>query len=325
MLLEHAVPQVIASALDSHDPATGAEATALMHELGERGYIDLEAKVADAPQKREQGEALTTERRQLLDELAQGRREESRLVEEAARALRQRVGRRVRVVVNPLSDRSQVLELLQNAVRGQSVRRDQLDKLSETPPSSLAAAIRAGADELLKLGCSDATAARIGAMPLSVVHQIEEAATPDAILIEVDLGAPGNEQWSSVKKVSPGQRATAMLALALATGTEPLIIDQPEDDLDNRYIFDEVVSVIANVCEGRQVLVATHNANIPILGDAELVIAFDAVADRSVVMACGPLEEPTVAQKAREILEGGDEAFMARHRRYLSARKELER
>jgi hypothetical protein len=105
----------------------------------------------------------------------------------------------------------------------------------------------------------------------------------------------------------------------MAAGNEPLIIDQPEDDLDNRYIFAEVVQVLARVCEGRQVIVATHNANIPILGDAEMVVALDAIADRSRVLASGGLEDPEVAGHARQILEGGDEAFRARQRRYLAA------
>jgi hypothetical protein len=67
------------------------------------------------------------------------------------------------------------------------------------------------------------------------------------------------------------------------------------------------------------VIVATHNANIPVLGDAELVVAFDATADRATVLASGGLEDPNVAAVAREILEGGDEAFKARQRRYLAA------
>jgi len=124
-----------------------------------------------------------------------------------------------------------------------------------------------------------------------------------------------------VEEVSPGQRATALLALVLAGGTEPLIIDQPEDDLDNRYIYDEVVKVLARVCERRQVIVATHNANIPILGDAELIVALDAGANQSEVIGCGGLEVPSVAAQARQILEGGDAAFQARRRRYLAARE----
>lgn len=84
------------------------------------------------------------------------------------------------------------------------------------------------------------------------------------MIVEINLGTSSAEDWRPVQDISPGQRATALLALALAGGSDPLIIDQPEDDLDNRYIFEEVVQVLARVCETRQVIVATHNANITV-------------------------------------------------------------
>jgi DNA repair ATPase RecN len=107
-----------------------------------------------------------------------------------------------------------------------------------------------------------------------------------------------------------------MLSLALATGREPLVIDQPEDDLDNRYIYEQVVAVLAEVSRRRQVIIATHNANIPILGDAEALLALTATSAKSQVLAAGGLDQPEVAEVARTILEGGDEAFKARARRY---------
>jgi ABC-type cobalamin/Fe3+-siderophores transport system ATPase subunit len=171
------------------------------------------------------------------------------------------------------------------------------------------------------LGCSALTAAKLVGLPPDAARRIEEADTPDRVIVEIDLGGPGAEAWAPIDEVSPGQRAMALLALALASGSEPLVIDQPEDDLDNRYIYDEVVRVLSRVCEGRQVIVATHNANIPVLGDAELILALDAAADRSRVLASGGLETAEVANQARQILEGGDQAFLARHRRYLAAER----
>ena len=111
----------------------------------------------------------------------------------------------------------------------------------------------------------------------------------------------GQEDWHSVHHLSPGQRSTALLSLARTAGDEPLLIDQPEDDLDNRYIFAEVVQVLARVCQRRQVIVATHNANIPILGDAEMIVALDAGSDKGTVLAAGGLEDPKVTEQARHI------------------------
>jgi hypothetical protein len=64
------------------------------------------------------------------------------------------------------------------------------------------------------------------------------------------------------------------------------------------------------------VIVVTHDANIPIVGDAELVVALDAEAKKGRILACGGLERPDVARHARDILEGGEEAFNERMRRY---------
>ena len=207
-------------------------------------------------------------------------------------------------------------------MKGQSVKSDQLKVLAtKHSPTTLTSAMRDGAAAVEGLGCSAATASKLCAVAPDVVRKLEEIDTPDRIIIEVNLaGATDDASWQDVVNVSPGQRAMALLALALAGGTEPLVIDQPEDDLDNRYIYDEVVKVLADVCQRRQVIVATHNANIPILGDVELVLAFDADGKRATVLACGGLEDPDVAEWARRILEGGEAAFQARHRRYQAGR-----
>jgi energy-coupling factor transporter ATP-binding protein EcfA2 len=200
------------------------------------------------------------------------------------------------------------------------VRADQLARLAAEPPAKVAEAARTGPAAIEALGASGTTASKLAAVAPASLRKLEEVDTPDRIDVQIDLAASGSPDWRPIGELSPGQRATALLALALASGQEPLLIDQPEDDLDNRFIFEQVVKLLARVCEGRQVIVATHNANIPILGDAEMVIAFDATADRASVLASGGLEDPKVAAVAREILEGGDEAFKARQRRYLAAR-----
>ena len=265
-------------------------------------------------------EELIGQRKQQLAALAEIRRRKSRLTEGAARVLTNRVGERIRVRTNPLADRSKLLSVFEEQLRGQNVRKAQLERLVESLPSAIAAGMLAGPKALEEdLGCSPATAARLSELPPSVARACEECDTPDHVIVEINLGGEGAENWISVQRVSPGQRATALLALALVSGRTPLIIDQPEDDLDNRYIYDEVVKVLRAVCKARQVIVATHNANVAVLGDAELVIALDADSGQGKVIGIGGLESPGVADATRRILEGGDEAFQARHRRYLAS------
>jgi len=283
--------------------------------------VVIEGLLGKLQTARAEAARIDAQRTALLHELADVRRRQSRLVERAAAKLTSAVGARVRVHIEPLADRQALHALLAEAVKGQGVQREQLNKLSRLPPTTIAEAIWSSPGGLQKLGLSPGTASRFADLPAQMIRKIEECATPDSIVIEIDLGSPAVSRWTPIEQASPGQRSTAMLALALSSGDEPLIIDQPEDDLDNRFIYDEVVKILSLVCRSRQVIVATHNANIPILGDAELIIALDAAAAKASILACGGLEDPHVADCARHILEGGDEAFRARHNRYQAAGK----
>jgi hypothetical protein len=285
----------------------------------QRIEADLRRAVATAPAQRQRRDELRAEHNTLIEQLRAVWQTISQLLQDAAADLTATVGGRVRVTVEPQADRGQLKELLIALMAGQSVNRDQLAKLADADPALLVTAIQDEPDQLIKLGASESTARKLGSLPSGSIREIERCATPDLIIIEIDLGDLEHRRWTDVRKVSPGQKATAMLSLALVTGSNPLIIDQPEDDLDNRYIYHQVVRQIAEVAARRQIIVATHNPNIPILGDAELIVALDATIDQSHIVACGAIDEPAVANAARQILEGGDKAFQDRARRYRAA------
>ncbi len=220
------------------------------------------------------------------------------------------------MVVNPLSDPGPMLAFIVSHVTSRKLTQEQQVRLAPLTGGEIAEAANEGKQALLDLGLTATMADRVHGLPGSKLRELQEIDRPDAIHVEVDLSENGDQRWTPLSEVSPGQAATAMLALALVAGDEPLVIDQPEDDLDNRFIYEEIVQQIADVAAQRQVMVATHNANIPVLGDAELVVAFEATTERGEVLACGGLDEPKVATTARNILEGGVEAFEARARRY---------
>lgn len=278
----------------------------------------LDREVGELPGQEESLAKYQAERQGLLERLWEARRARSRLVERTAERLTERVGSRFRIEVMPMADQTLVVDAA-SAHAGGTQRRT-LERAAERAgsPLALAVAVRDGLAALEALDLTPKAAATLSAAATDAARSIEEADTPDlvSLMMQVESGSG----WRPVSEVSPGERATATLAVALAGGDTPLVIDQPEDDLDNRYIYDEVVRVISNVCEGRQVTVATHNANIPVLGDAECVLAFEATSDRAAVLACGGLEEPTVAEVARHVLEGGEQAFKERHRRYTRGR-----
>lgn len=118
-------------------------------------------------------------------------------------------------------------------------------------------------------------------------------------------------------RLSVGQKGTVYLCLKLATQafTQPLIFDQPEDDLDNEFIIEELVDIFRGIKQFRQVILVSHNANLVVNADAEQVIV--AQNDSGVLRyKSGSLEDPTINQAVRRILEGGDAAFLKRELRY---------
>ena len=109
-----------------------------------------------------------------------------------------------------------------------------------------------------------------------------------------------------VHELSPGQRCSAILPILLLSGNAPVIIDQPEENLDNRLIRQVIVNILASMKLRRQVIIATHNPNLPVLGDCEQAIILQAVGQReSQVMATGDLEARDVTSYVTEIMEGG--------------------
>jgi ABC-type bacteriocin/lantibiotic exporter with double-glycine peptidase domain len=93
-----------------------------------------------------------------------------------------------------------------------------------------------------------------------------------------------------------------------------LLIDQPEDNLDNAFVFETVVQSIHAVRGRRQLILVTHNPNIPVLGEAERVFVLHSTGDTASVVNAGSVDE--VASEIITILEGGEAAFEARRKRY---------
>lgn len=116
--------------------------------------------------------------------------------------------------------------------------------------------------------------------------------------------------------LSDGQRNTAALVLLLAQNGGPLIIDQPEDELDSNFVYRELIPMLRKVKNKRQIIIATHNANLPVNGDAELVYALEAKNGHGKLLAQGGLDRPNVTQAVLDIMEGSQEAFRKRREKY---------
>ncbi len=119
-----------------------------------------------------------------------------------------------------------------------------------------------------------------------------------------------------LKHHSLGQRASALILFVLSQQeNDVFIIDQPEDDLDNQTIYEDVIKLIRTLKPKTQFMFATHNANFPVLGDAEQIISC-LYSDDSIQVKSGSIDCPKLQQEIVDIMEGGEEAFQQRKRRY---------
>ncbi len=144
---------------------------------------------------------------------------------------------------------------------------------------------------------------------LETILDLQETAWDDEEVILLN-GGP-------VDRKSPGQRSSAMLPLIALAQTTPLIIDQPEDNVDKRLIGTVLMNVLAVLKEKRQIIVCTHDANILVGGDAEQVVVLEAESDRKgKVGQHGSIDNDDIVDTVVNLLEGGAEAFEARRKRY---------
>ena len=156
-------------------------------------------------------------------------------------------------------------------------------------------------------------AVHIQGLPPENVDRLECWFPEDSL--EVLYSVKQGGEFKPVQQGSPGQKTAALLAFILSYGDEPLILDQPEDDLDNHLIYDLIVTQLREIKQKRQVIVVTHNANIVVNGDAENVVALDVCASQTHIICQGGLQKTEVRNEICRVMEGGKEAFNLRYKR----------
>lgn len=134
----------------------------------------------------------------------------------------------------------------------------------------------------------------------------------DKLVVKFSRGN-GNRNFEVLEKGSVGQKSAAILAFLLSHGDNPLIIDQPEDDLDNTLIYDLIVRQILHSKDTRQIIIVTHNANIVVNGDAECVHVLKFNDGQIRMDHEGSLGNIKVRDSVCTIMEGGREAFESRY------------
>ena len=134
--------------------------------------------------------------------------------------------------------------------------------------------------------------------------------------IEIKYKPSGSSTFRPLSSASAGQKTTAILTLILSQGSKPLLLDQPEDDLDNRLVYELIVDRLKQAKNKRQILVVTHNANIPVNGDAEYIISMDSESKELKVLLEGTVENSDIKTEICDVMEGTEAAFDMRTKRY---------
>lgn len=133
----------------------------------------------------------------------------------------------------------------------------------------------------------------------------------------IDVGGIKKSIVKRISQLSLGQQQSVLLSILMMSDSKrPLLIDQPEDNLDSEFIYKTIVSTLRKIKEHRQVIIVTHNPNIAVLGDAELIIPLKSTNNKAMVISPGSIDNPGTIKLCCQILEGGESAFKQRQRLY---------
>jgi energy-coupling factor transporter ATP-binding protein EcfA2 len=295
-----------------------------------RTRANLEQQVARLQGLEEQRLELNAELKQLLEQRKSlksthilMRDQISTIREEVAAELQREAGERVRIRIMRNADHLAYQQMLIDGIRGARVRNHDeiITSLMQLRPEQLAQLIQTNDlesfEELTAFGTErsrkilDAFRASIDPLTLEVI------AIEDRIGIELNVSPTGTANFKDAADLSRGQKCTALLPILLARRDSPLIIDQPEDNLDNHFIFETVVNAVQRLKRHRQMIFITHNANIPVLAEADLVLVMNSDGRIGAVEKSGTVDE--CREQIIDLLEGGREAFELRSKRYASA------
>ena len=300
----------------------------------------LEAKLADLATVEEERRTATTEARSTLEEVGSLR---SELSDRRALFLADVLDDNefVRIEVRPYGETprdaepafrkaldrqdGRLPEDILSSDRRRGILAELYSRLPELPEErseALTAGVAAIKEELLAIRATGQEGHRsrwlrnhLRELPPEQVDRLELWWPEDELRVEYRRA--GERAFTPISQGSPGQKSAAMLAFLLSHGEEPIILDQPEDDLDNRLVSDLVVAQLREGKRARQVIVATHNPNIVVNGDAEMVVSMEHGGGQCHVLddRSGCLQDSEVRREVCTVMEGGQEAFESRYRR----------
>lgn len=309
------------------DKALSAQRERLVKELK-----DIDRKYSAYKSLAEKIRKVKEEREQLLNVLASIYSEYSSQRKQKCEEFESFSKGRVKATLNELSDVTEFRSRLDNLKRGSYLTAQEIEAISKKikPRDFVLNLMRydstAGEtkDSHLKV-ISDSVGlnlARIKTLADFLINEYEytdllslehQAMPKDRPVIKVNVG---DDQYELLSDVSTGQKCTAMLVMALCEGTMPIVVDQPEDSLDIKSIWEDMCSKLRAEKEGRQFIFTTHNSSLAVASDTDKYLILEATATSGEVVHCGAIDSEEIKEEIIKYLEGGTDAYRIKFKKY---------
>lgn len=294
----------------------GAEYQTLLKQIEQ-----IRPKHTTLQHRQAQIDELYNQRKKLLLELDQHTSARATSILKSVKRLTRKLEQKARLTLQPEGNRQAFVDFLSEcSLEGVGPKRLAWVLDGDFSPSNLAATIRQGETELAQnFGVTGTVITALTRLPEIKLLELEELQLPDTMAIELNVTHGEREAvFRPIDDLSTGQQCTAVLHLLLLDNQDPLILDQPEDNLDNAFIAERIVAELRRAKLSRQFLFATHNANIPVFGDAEWIGVLSVEDSKGMILSDqqGAIDVPKVQQLAADILEGGKSAFNQRREKY---------
>jgi energy-coupling factor transporter ATP-binding protein EcfA2 len=282
----------------------------------ERRRNQLLARQHQQAEVRQHINELYQHRKELLDQLSELRDQRFSIRKTVADRINGELAPAIRVTIVQYGNADAYRQMLETRLKGAGIKQGIVAQKIATamPPAELTAVIRnrdsAPLIDRAELNADQSAKVAACLADPEFLFTLETVELDDQPLIELKDG----QEYKDTSSLSTGQKCTTILPILLLESDSTLIVDQPEDNLDNRFIFQTVVESIRHVKAKRQLVLVTHNPNIPVLGEADHVVVLESDGVRARVAKEGDVDD--CKSEIVTLLEGGAEAFRRRGERY---------
>ncbi|HOK95022.1 MAG TPA: hypothetical protein PKW71_02735 [Anaerohalosphaeraceae bacterium] len=295
---------------------TQAQGVATERANWEKKRNDLLVKKRKSQQLQEQLQQLQTKRKDMMERLQTLYNQRFEIRKTVAQWITENVSSPIRVQVDQFGDRSEYQNLLRDSLKNSGIQHGVVAKkiADLLPPNEVVSILENGTAEDLETGAelntSQAQKVFTALKSSDIFLTLDVVELADLPRIELKDG----DEFKNSLTLSTGQKCTTILPILLLDSDNPLLVDQPEDNLDNRFIYDTVVDSIRRVNKRRQIILITHNPNIPVLGEASQVFVLTSNGQHARVLNQGSVD--ACKEEIINLLEGGRDAFIQRKQRY---------